>query len=106
MQLGRVCGQVISTSKVKNLHGFTILVIQPISLETFEDCGEPFVSLDVIGAGEGEVVMVVGGSSARQTPKTDGKPTDSTVVAIIDSVSIGGKTMFSKYPTKSSDGAE
>ncbi len=96
MQIGRVCGKVISTSKAANLHGFSLLIVQPLSLDTFEDSGTPYVSIDTVGAGEGEVVMVVNGSSARQTAKTDTKPTDSTIVAIVDSVYIKGQTIFQK----------
>lgn len=100
MQLGRVCGQIVSTKKSENLSGFKILVVQPISLETFEEKGAPFVSLDTIGAGEGEVVMVVSGSSARQTKLTDAKPVDNSIVAIIDSVDIGGERVFDKAGTQ------
>ncbi|MBQ9942483.1 MAG: hypothetical protein IJP03_05700 [Christensenellaceae bacterium] len=96
MQLARVCGQIVSTRKAGKLEGFKILVVQPISLETFEEKGAPLVSLDTVGAGEGEVVMIVGGSSARQTEATDAKPTDSSIVAIIDSVDIGGTRRFEK----------
>jgi len=96
MTLGRVCGQIVSTKKSVNLEGFKILVVQPISLDTFEEKGAPIVSLDTIGAGEGEVVMMVSGSSARQTVMTDCKPTDNSIVAIIDSVTIGGDKKFDK----------
>lgn len=96
MQLGRVCGQVVSTKKTEKLGGFKILVVQPVSLETFEDKGAPFVSLDGVGAGDGEIVMCVSGSSSRQTAETDARPVDNLIVAIIDSVDILGKRMFDK----------
>ncbi len=96
MQLGRVCGQVVSTKKTDKLNGFKILVVQPVSLETFEDKGAPFVSLDGIGAGSGELVMCVSGSSSRQTAETDARPVDNLIVAIIDSVDILGERMFDK----------
>lgn len=96
MTLGRVCGQIVSTKKAAKLEGFKILVVQPISLDTFEETGAPIVSIDTIGAGEGEVVLMVSGSSARQTVQTDGKPTDNSIVGIIDSVTIGGEMKFRK----------
>lgn len=96
MQLARVCGQVVSTKKATKLEGFKILIVQPIDLDTFEEKGSPIVSLDTIGAGEGELVMVVNGSSARATELTDGKPTDNSIVAIIDTVDIDGKCVFQK----------
>ncbi len=111
MVLGRVCGQIVSTRKAEKLTGFKILIVQPISLETFEDKGAPFVSLDGVGAGEGELVMCVSGSSSRQTAITDAKPVDNLIVAIIDSVDILGTRMFDKHdpsvgPKKAEEGKE
>ena len=97
MQLARVCGQVISTKKAEKLTGFKILVCQPIDMVTFEEKGAPFVSIDSIGAGEGELVMCVAGSSSRQTSVTDAKPVDNAIVAIIDSVDILGERCFDKH---------
>ena len=82
MQLARVCGQVISTKKAEKLVGFKILVCQPIDMVTFEEKGAPFVSIDSVGAGDGELVMCVSGSSSRQTAVTDARPVDSCIVAI------------------------
>lgn len=96
MQLARVCGQVISTKKAEKLMGFKILVCQPIDMVTFEEKGAPFVSIDSVGAGEGELVMCVSGSSSRQTMLTDAKPVDNAIVAIIDSVDILGERCFDK----------
>lgn len=96
MTIGRVIGQIVSTKKATKLESFKILVVQPISLETFEETGAPLVSLDTIGAGEGEVVLLVSGSSARQTEMTDAKPTDSSIVGIIDTVTILGECRFRK----------
>ena len=96
MVLARVCGQIVSTRKSANLEGFKILVVQPLDMETLEPKGDPIVSLDTVGAGEGEVVVTVSGSSARQTVQTDAKPTDNSIVCIVDSVNINGKCTFKK----------
>ena len=100
MILARVCGQVVSTRKSENLEGFKILIIQPLDMETIEPKGAPVVSLDKVGAGEGEVVVAVSGSSARQTKQTDAKPTDNSIVAIVDSVNINGVCTFKKEDDK------
>lgn len=100
MILARVCGQVVSTRKSENLEGFKILIIQPLDMETIEPKGAPVVSLDTVGAGEGEVVVAVSGSSARQTKQTDAKPTDNSIVAIVDSVNINGICTFKKEDDK------
>jgi ethanolamine utilization protein EutN/carbon dioxide concentrating mechanism protein CcmL len=71
--------------------------VVPIELSTFEEKGAPIVAIDTVGAGAGEVVMLCGGSSSRQTPITENKPSDMAIVAIIDSIEIEGKEVFRKY---------
>ena len=65
MQIARVKGTVVSTNKAEKLMGLKLLVVKPIDLETMEEKGSPIVAVDAVGAGEGEVVMLVGGSSSR-----------------------------------------
>jgi ethanolamine utilization protein EutN/carbon dioxide concentrating mechanism protein CcmL len=96
MQLAKVIGSLVSTRKSDKLHGMKILIAVPLDMDTFEEKGEPFATIDTIGAGEGEVVMCVGGSSSRQTDLTDAKPVDNSIVAIIDSVDILGNRCFDK----------
>ena len=96
MQLAKVIGSLVSTRKSDKLHGMKILIAIPVDMDTFEEKGEPFATIDTIGAGEGEVVMCVGGSSSRQTDMTEAKPVDNSIVAIIDSVDILGKRCFDK----------
>ena len=97
MILARVKGNVVSTNKVEKLHGLKLLIIIPLDIATFEEKGQPLVAIDAVGAGDGEVVMCVSGSSSRQTALTDGKPADLTITGIIDSVELKGKTVFRKY---------
>jgi ethanolamine utilization protein EutN/carbon dioxide concentrating mechanism protein CcmL len=96
MQLGRVKGTVVSTNKSEKLCGLKLLIVKPIDVETFEEKGSMVVAIDTVGAGEGEVVMLVGGSSSRQTAITDGKPVDQSIIGIIDSVDLDGKRVFEK----------
>lgn len=96
MQLGIVKGQVVSTKKAHRLDGIKILIVQPLDVLTFEESGRAVASLDTVGAGAGEVVMLVNGSSARMTDTMSDKPTDSTIVAIIDSVDIENGRVFDK----------
>ncbi len=96
MQIARVKGTVVSTDKSENLIGLKLMLVKPIDIETFEEKGALLVAVDVIGAGVGEVVMLVGGSCSRQTELTDGKPVDQAIAAIIDSVDVHGKRVFTK----------
>ncbi|TMW71035.1 EutN/CcmL family microcompartment protein [Alteribacter natronophilus] len=94
MIIGRVVGSVVSTTKAEKLNGKKMLVVQPLDMVTIEPDGKPLVSIDTVGSGTGEVVMVVGGSSARQTAITKDTPVDSAIVGVIDHVEIDGKRTF------------
>jgi ethanolamine utilization protein EutN/carbon dioxide concentrating mechanism protein CcmL len=103
MILARVAGNVVSTNKADKLHGLKLLIVIPIDIESFAEKGQPLVAIDTVGAGEGEVVMCVGGSSSRQTAMTDGKPSDLAIVAIIDSVEVRGDIVFRKFGQEEKD---
>ncbi len=96
MQLARVIGSVVSTRKSERLDGLKLLVAVPIDMDTMRDKGAPFVTVDSVGAGEGEIVMWAGGSSSRQTDLTTGKPVDSTIIGIVDFVDIEGLRKYDK----------
>jgi microcompartment protein CcmK/EutM len=52
--------------------------------------------MDSVGAGLGEVVFYVAGSSSRMTATTEGKPSDATIISIVDSIDINGKYVYRK----------
>ena len=63
----------------------------------FQEKGAPIVSVDTVGAGEGEIAVIVGGSSSRQTTLTDGEPADNAIIAIIEApIDIRRKRIFTK----------
>lgn len=99
MVFARVVGSVVATNKDEKLTGKKLLLVQPVSLEGAVQ-GNPLVSVDAVGAGEGEFVLLVQGSSARQTIATEGVPVDCTIVAIVDYVERGGKFVFEKKKDK------
>ncbi|MGM8364981.1 EutN/CcmL family microcompartment protein [Virgibacillus sp. W0181] len=94
MIVAEVVGSVVATSKVEQLTGKKMLVVQPLDMETLKSDGKPLVSIDTVGSGVGEIVMVVGGSSARQTDITKDTPVDSAIVGVIDYIEIAGTTTF------------
>ena len=100
MQIAKVVGTVVSTNKSDKLLGLKLLLVQPLDIETMKEKGGITVAIDAVGAGADEVVMVVGGSSSRQTAVTDGKPVDLSIVAIIDHIDMGNKRVFEKYNTE------
>ncbi|HBL16560.1 MAG: ethanolamine utilization protein EutN [Elusimicrobia bacterium GWA2_69_24] len=99
MIFARVIGNIVSTNKDERLVGKKLLMVQPVDLAGAAK-GNPIVAVDAVGAGESEFVLLVQGSSARQTEATDGKPVDCTIVAIIDYVERGGKLVFEKSKDK------
>ena len=96
MQIARVVGTVVSTTKSDRLTGLKMLLVKPIDLETFEEKGNVLVAFDAVGAGEGEVVMISSGSSSRNTTVTEGKPSDTSIIAIIDYIDLRNQRIFSK----------
>jgi microcompartment protein CcmK/EutM len=96
MVLGRVAGTVVSTSKEERLEGIRFLLVEKVDPATMDGTKSYVVAMDAVGAGIGEVVFYVSGSSSRLTAVTEGKPSDATITAIVDSVELGGKTVFRK----------
>lgn len=97
MQIAKVMGTVVSTTKSEKLNGLKLLIVKPVDIETLQEKGSMIVAIDAVGAGEGEIVMIVGGSSSRQTAITDGKPVDMSIVGIIDSMDVNGVRIFEKF---------
>ena len=85
MQLGKVIGTVVASRKDPKLEGLTLLVVQQTDLAGSPKGGQ-IVAIDSVGAGVGELVLCCAGSSARQTEKTQNRPVDNVVMAIVDTV--------------------
>ncbi len=96
MILARVVGTVVCTQKDQRLNGSTLQIVEPLSIANQQPDGKPLVAIDTVGAGIGEVVLVVSGSSARQTNATVNTPVDAVIMAIVDSINLDGKTVFQK----------
>ena len=97
MYAAKIIGSAVCTCKEQKLVGLKLLVVQPVSLLTLENEGKPVVAIDAVGAGESESVLVVGGSSARQTAVTTNMPVDATIMAVVDYIDINGRQVFEKY---------
>ena len=97
MYAARIIGTVVCTQKDPGMNSFKMQVVQPVNLLTLKDEGKPAVAIDAVGAGDGEIVLVVAGSSARLTEITMNKPVDSTITAIVDYIDIEGKRVFDKH---------
>jgi len=88
MLIARVIGTVVATRKHERLVGSKIQVVQPLEPSGQNPMDKPFVAIDVVGAGVGERVIVVLGSSARQAADDDRIPVDATIIGIVDQIDI------------------
>jgi len=79
---------VVSTRKEEDLKGFKLLIVQPLTPEG-KQRGDPFVAVDTVGAGVGEMVVVALGSPARLAVDNPDAPVDASIVGIIDSLDLG-----------------
>ncbi|PBC35209.1 ethanolamine utilization protein EutN [Rhodococcus sp. ACS1] len=96
MRLARVVGQVVATAKVPELGGTTILVVEDIDTDPGGENGRSYAAVDLVGAGQEEVVLVASGSAARVDPATAGVPVDQAIIAIADTIVTHGEVTYSK----------
>jgi len=95
MNLAKIVGTVVATRKDEGLEGHKLLVAQEYGFDLKPREGF-VVASDTVGAGVGEMVVVVKGASARMTLQTTEKPVDAAVIAIVDSLDLENKVIFRK----------
>lgn len=95
MLLGKVQGTVVASQKEPAMEGFKFLVVKALD-EKGKESGGSVVAVDAVGAGVGEVVLYATGSAARQTLATKDKPCDAVVMAIVDTLEVGGRAVYTK----------
>src|SRR5580765_2364096 len=100
MFLARVTGSVVATQKVASMTGHKLLTVEPLRVEPAQrdrlvSTGRTFIVVDTVGAGQGELVLIVQGSSARLTPETEKLPVDATIIGIVDNVNVENRTVYS-----------
>ena len=100
MFLARVTGMVVATQKVASMTGHKLLIVEPLRVDPqardkLIGTGRSFVVVDTVGAGQGEMVLIVQGSSARLTPETEKLPVDATIIGIVDTVNVENQIVYS-----------
>ena len=95
MLIAKVVGLVVSTIKYDTLTGSKLLIVQETDING-KTIGMPTVAIDAVDAGEGDVVLIVQGSAARQTDFTRNQPVDSLIVGIIETLHVNNKVTFRK----------
>lgn len=87
MIIAKVTGIITSTQKDPNLKGKKMLLCREVDhmrneLKTYH------VAVDAVQAGEGDIVLLSYGSSARMTETTKSAPIDAVIIAILDDLQI------------------
>src|SRR5262249_19466773 len=100
MFLARVPGVVVATQKVASMTGHKLLIVEPLRVEPqtrdrLVGTGRSFVAVDTVGAGQGQMVLIVQGSSARLTPETEKLPVDATIIGLVDTVTVENQLLYS-----------
>ncbi len=84
MQIGRVVGQGVSTVKHASLHGWRLLVVQPLTADGKDD-GEPLLAVDSLGASRTDRVLLSNdGAGARALVGSRTSPVRWMVLGICD----------------------
>jgi len=99
MFLAKITGNVTSTHKVPVMTGQKLFIVEPLRVDeakrdSLKPTGRTFIAVDAVGAGEGEVVLIVQGSSARFTEETSKLPIDCAIIGIVDHVQVAGSSVF------------
>ena len=93
MRIAKVIGTTISTIKDETLTGQKLLILRQ-SDETGELYGQPYVAVDTLDAGVGDLVLTAHGSGGRQTDITKNSPVDAVIMAVIDHLELSGKVTY------------
>ena len=95
MILGKVIGQVVATRKEGNMTGLKLSVVRYLD-ERLQETQKTAVSIDTVKTSPGDIVLLCTSSSARMTKVTRDVGTDSTIIAIVDSISTGKQNWYKK----------
>jgi len=99
MILARVEGSIVASKKNEKMTGSKFLVVRPLVVDSptareFRPGTSTLVAVDTLGAGEGEIVLVVQGSSARLAADDKNSPVDAVVIGLVDTVDLGKNLLY------------
>ena len=86
MIICKVVGHVWATKKEERLNGLKLMVVQEDSPDKKKR--DIYVAADTVGAGIGEQVLGVSGSTARKAFGREDVPADMAIVGIIDTLEV------------------
>jgi microcompartment protein CcmK/EutM len=96
MLIAKVIGTTVSTIKDPTLEGRKLLIMRQTDVQGLP-VGKPYVAVDTLDAGIGDLVLTAHGSSGRQTDITKNRPVDAVIMAVIDHLNVLGEVTYKKY---------
>ena len=98
MIIAKVLGTVVATVKDPGFEGKKLVIVQAHVLKEGQltPGNTMIIANDDLGAGEGDLVAVSQGSSARMAPSMKNTATDAVVIALIDRIDANGQVVFRK----------
>ena len=95
MRIAKVMGTAVASAKHAALSSTKLLIVCPTNIDG-DISGDPFLAVDLVGSGAGELVIVSQGSSARLATDYKNSPVDAAIVGILDSLQYDDKIRFRK----------
>ena len=87
MKMVKVIGSVTSTIKDDCLKGVKLLFVQTVDIDLTER-RDFYIAIDTVGLGEGELGLMVTGSTAKRTDITKGRNVDAAIVAKVERIDL------------------
>ena len=87
MRMVKVIGSVTSTIKDDCLKGVKLLFVRTIDIDLTER-NDFHIAIDTVGIGEGELGLMVTGSTAKRTDITNGRNVDAAIVAKVERIDL------------------
>lgn len=102
MILGRVEGSIVATKKNLKMTGSKFLLVRPLVVHSpdareLKETATTIVAVDSLGAGKGELVLLVQGSSARMGVDEKDTPIDAVIIGIVDTVDLGKTVIYKAH---------
>ena len=97
MILAKVRGTVVCSNKVEKLMGSKLLVIEEWNVTTGKGNGQLKVAIDLVGAGEGELILCGSGYNVLRNVSGDNRPVDMSIIGIVDQTEVDGVVYYMKY---------
>lgn len=96
MKIARVIGSTISTIKSPRVRNTKLLLCQDTDQTGTGELGLPYAAIDLVDAGQGDLVLTCHGSAARNTDLTKETPVDAVIMAVLDHLEVDGQITFRK----------